>query len=52
MVFVDRVVTGAYSPSGNVKDEKPFMNEPVVEAEPVEEKPVEKPKKRNRKRAD
>ena len=58
MVFVDRVVTGAFSPSDNkgngTKAEEPIMNEPVA-AEPVEEQEeaVEaKPKKRNKKRAD
>lgn len=61
MVFVDKIVTGAFV-SGNdikaeTKEEKPFMNPPEeVEAEKAEEvaeaeEPTEKPKKRGRKRA-
>ena len=53
MVFVDRVVTGAYCPGGSVKKEaeKPFMNEPEPVEEKTADKPVEKPRKRSKKRA-
>ena len=61
MVFVDKVVTGAFVPGSGIKaetkEEKPFMNPPEeVEAEEAEkvaeaEEPAEKPKKRGRKRA-
>ena len=56
MVFVDRVVTGAFV-SGNgvkpdAKEEKPFMNPPeeVKATEAEEPAAEEKPKRRNKRR--
>ena len=56
MVFVDRVVTGAYRPGSDAKNEtpvveEPAINEPVADEEPAEEQ-SEKPKRRGRRRAD
>ena len=54
MVFVDRIVTGAFTPGSDAKPEVPAINEPVVEAQAEEqvEEPVEKKPKRKKKDAD
>ena len=56
MVFVDRVVTGAYVPSNSIKSEpkeaEAPMNEPVETETETEATVEDKPKKRGKRRAD